>query len=123
MRRHDLFPGCPPFAGGASPQLTPTAYFGYDQTTVTPSNGWTPPSPGLRNALGLLSSSSTTYNGQTNTATVYSYDAMGRVVNFWQCTPYNCANSQANPLMWATQYTYDLAGDVTSWVHPARGSP
>jgi RHS repeat-associated protein len=97
---------------------TPTAGFGYDQTTVHPSNGWTPPG-GLQNTVGRLSSTNTGVNGLTATATVYNYDAMGRVANYWQCTPYNCANPNANPLMWAMSYTYDLAGDVTSWTHPA----
>ena len=49
------------------------------------------------------------------TAMAYSYDPMGRTANFWQCTPSNCGTSS----IWETQYNYDYAGDVTSWVHPA----
>ena len=47
-------------------------------------------------------------------ATVYSYDAMGRPANFWQCIA-----GQLRELGLGTcTYNYDLAGDITSWVHP-----
>jgi RHS repeat-associated protein len=39
---------------------------------------------------------------------------MGRVQGYWQATPLNCGSS-----LWPTFYAYDLAGDVTSWLHPA----
>ena len=45
---------------------------------------------------------------------VYSYDPMGRTKDFWQCNPSNCGASS----IWSTQYNYDQAGDITSWVHP-----
>ncbi len=44
---------------------------------------------------------------------------MGRPLNFWQCNPSNCGTSS----IWNTQYTYDLAGDVTQWVHPDKTYP
>jgi RHS repeat-associated protein len=49
------------------------------------------------------------------TAVAYSYDPVGRTKDFWQCNPSNCGSSS----IWSTQYTYDLAGDIQSWVHPA----
>src|SRR5579875_2529675 len=52
--------------------------------------------------------------GSTQTGVVYSYDPVGRIAGYWQCTPYNCGSSA-----WAMTYNYDLAGDVTSWTHPA----
>jgi YD repeat-containing protein len=58
---------------------------------------------------------SITVNGVTSTTTVQSYDPMGRTTNYWQCTPLNCNTSS----IWPTSYTYDLAGDVSGWTHPA----
>ncbi len=52
--------------------------------------------------------------GHFLTETVQDYDPMGRIKDYWQCTPLNCNSS-----MWAVLYNYDLAGDVTSWNHPA----
>src|SRR5271157_5970007 len=86
---------------------TPTAYFNYDESTYL----GTP----LSNTAGRLSSTATGSKSSPQTATVYSYDLMGRVLNFWQCEPDNCAS----PPWWDTIYTYDLAGDITSWKHPA----
>lgn len=37
---------------------------------------------------------------------------MGRVTDFWQSEP-------AHGSLWNIHYSYDLAGDVTSYVHPA----
>jgi len=45
----------------------------------------------------------------SNTATVNSYDKMGRVATQWQCTPQNCGTGYF-PLV----YTHDLIGDLTS---------
>ena len=49
------------------------------------------------------------------TATVEDYDKMGRSQHYWQCTPLNCGSAS----IWAASYNYDVAGDVTSWNHPA----
>jgi RHS repeat-associated protein len=40
---------------------------------------------------------------------IFSYDAMGRVIQNVQCTPLNCGSPNV-----AMNYTYDLAGDMTS---------
>jgi RHS repeat-associated protein len=55
----------------------------------------------------------TTTSGGVQTGLVYSYDPMGRIKNYWQCTPYNCGSSA-----WQMTYNYDLAGDVTSYTYP-----
>ncbi|TAM80930.1 MAG: DUF2778 domain-containing protein [Acidobacteria bacterium] len=41
-------------------------------------------------------------------------DQMGRVANLWQCAPYNCGSAS----IWNMAYSYDLAGDVTSYTNP-----
>jgi RHS repeat-associated protein len=91
---------------------TPTAGFGYDGTSVT-LGSWT--SPTLQHPVGRLTHTMTTSSGTTLTATVQDYDAMGRAADYWQCTPMSCGASS----IWATNYSYDLAGDLTSWNHPA----
>ena len=53
-------------------------------------------------------------SGSVKTAVVYSYDPMGRTLNFWQCNPSNCGSAS----IYEAQYNYDLAGDVSSWAHP-----
>jgi RHS repeat-associated protein len=87
---------------------TPAAHYSYDEGSVT-IGSWS--SGTLLNTKGRLSH--TTTGSAPSMATVYSYDAMGRPANFWQCSPVNCGSSA-----WAMTYTYDLAGDITSWVHP-----
>jgi len=91
---------------------TPTATFSYDEPAVT-LGSWT--SPGLNNPNGRLTHTATTSGGTILTATVQDYDATGRTKDYWQCTPLNCGSST----IWAALYNYDLAGDVTSWNHPA----
>jgi YD repeat-containing protein len=44
---------------------------------------------------------------QTQAAEVYSYNAMGHLIDNSQCTPQNCGSSTAFPVT----YTYDLLGD------------
>ncbi len=46
---------------------------------------------------------------------MYSYNAVGGATKYWQCTPYNCSGSSK----WEMTYSYNLAGDITSWIHPA----
>ena len=69
--------------------------------------------PNPSESSGRLVGATTTASGSVNTALVYSYDPMGRPLNFWQCNAANCSS------LWNTQYNYDKAGDVTSWTHPA----
>jgi len=40
---------------------------------------------------------------------------MGRTADYWQCTPVNCGGGS----IWATNYSYDAAGDLKWWNHPA----
>lgn len=91
------------------PSNTPTAYFYYDQTNT---GVWG--NPTLSDPKGRLTSAATKLsNGTILTGNMYSYDPMDRIVNYWQCTPYDCSSA------WQMTYSYDLAGDVTSWTHPA----
>ncbi len=48
-------------------------------------------------------------------AVASSYDKLGRTQAHWQCT----TTADCNATIWKTSYNYDLAGDVTSWNHPA----
>jgi RHS repeat-associated protein len=95
---------------------TPSANFFYDQAP-TSWPAWSGAS--FTNAKGRLVLACTNSAAGTcaspATATAYSYDPVGRTLNFWQCDPSNCTSSS----IWNTQYNYDLAGDVISWVHPA----
>ena len=45
-----------------------------------------------------------------STATEYSYDSMGRVIQTYSCAPANCGTGQGRLI----SYTYDYAGDMTS---------
>ncbi len=83
--------------------VTPTATYNYDQTTAF--------GVSLSNPVGRLTS---TVVGTTTGDTIYSYDVMGRVLYYWQCSPYNCASTK-----WELTYGYDLAGDVTSIQYPS----
>ncbi len=94
---------------------TPAASFYYDSNWAC-IDSWRINS--LTNTVGRLmatcTSSAALNCSSSSTATIYSYDAMGRVNGYWQCTPYNCGTGP-----WAMSYTYDLAVDITSWTHPA----
>jgi len=90
---------------------TPPATFSYGQTSVT-IGSWS--SGTLNYPLGRMTEAATTSGGSVQTAVVYSYDPKGRTKDFWQCNPSNCGASS----IWSTQYNYDQAGDITSWVHP-----
>jgi RHS repeat-associated protein len=70
----------------------------YDAATV---NGLT-----ISNPVGRLVKAATT-DGLT--ATVSSYDPMGRIKNQWQCTPQNCGTGY-----FSLPYGYDLLGNITS---------
>jgi RHS repeat-associated protein len=90
---------------------TPTANFFYDETSVTLGGG-AYHNPSLNNPLGRLTHTTTTLGSGTPTATVHSYDPMGRTQVLYQCAPANCFN------MPYASYDYDLAGDVVQWHHP-----
>jgi RHS repeat-associated protein len=81
---------------------TPQANFSYDVATSWPGT-WS-------NLVGRLSAFWTSLP-VPGTATVFSYDSMGRVIRNDQCTPYNCNGSFPSNL------SYDLAGDMTSYTN------
>ncbi len=85
------------------------AYFYYDEASVTVAGT----TYTLTNTKARLSHTS----AASGTAlTIHSYDAMGRTQDLWQCTPFNCSSAS----IWNVHYTYDLAGDLTTWTHPAN---
>lgn len=94
---------------------TPAANFFYDETTVSV-GGWT--SPTLTYTKGHLTHSCTAPNANScqsaQTASAYNYDARGRIVNFWQCSPATCGAAS----IWQMNYTYDFGDDTTSWSNP-----
>src|SRR5208282_5832568 len=87
------------------------ATFSYDESSVTIGNCT---NAGLTYPIGRLTHTTTGNPGAYLTATIQDYDPMGRTAGYWQATPLNCGSS-----LWTAFYSYDLAGDVTSWLHPA----
>jgi RHS repeat-associated protein len=80
------------------------ANFGYDA-----SSGW---GVSLSNGVGRLTE---LWTGTTSnpTATLFSYDPVGRVTfNIW-CTPSYCPTATSS--RFSTTYAYDLAGDLTAF--------
>jgi RHS repeat-associated protein len=90
---------------------TPQANFSYDQGSVS-IGSWS--SGTLPYPLGRLTEATTTSGSTLQTAVAFNYDQMGRVWDYWQCTPANCGNATIPHL----NYTYDAAGDVLTWLHP-----
>ncbi len=86
---------------------TPAASFFYDESSVTVGGM----AYSLTNTKGRLSHTSA--SGGT-ALTLHSYDAAGHTQDLRQCTPFNCSSAT----IWNTHYTYNLAGDVTTWTHP-----
>jgi YD repeat-containing protein len=87
---------------------TPTAYFVYDESSLTlGGNNYT-----MTNGKGRLTHTSIQTNGAF---TIESYDPAGRVLDLWQCTPFNCINSP----YWDMHYQYTSGGYVNDYVHPA----
>jgi len=52
-------------------------------------------------------------------ATVFSYDALGRIVGLAECLPSSCGNGAYDKWL---SYSYDLAGDLLSASDPAAGT-
>lgn len=76
----------------------------YDESTV-----W---GHSLTGVLGRVTS---VYRGNPMvSATVYSYDKMGRVQQQWDCRPSNCGTSS-----FYTNYVYDSAGNLTTLIYPS----
>jgi RHS repeat-associated protein len=95
---------------------TPTAHFQYDQALATV-GGWSHHTGYPAGRLtSVCTTTGTSCTSGVQTGAVYNYDVLGRFAALWQCTPYNCS-AASSP--WGTYYYYDLAGDVTSWAHPA----
>ena len=90
---------------------TPTANFVYDESSVNNDGVYYT----VTNGLGRLTHTWVIYPSGNFFVTIHSYDAAGRVQDYWQCTPYNCLTTS----IWNSHYTYDSAGNISSWTHPA----
>jgi RHS repeat-associated protein len=90
---------------------TPTKTLQYDANP-----GWSVSPTNLKGRLALASSGS----GSTATGDLFSYDAMGRVLQTWECAPWTCGTS--NQTARAIWYNYDWEGDVTLEGDAASGS-
>jgi RHS repeat-associated protein len=82
--------------------FTPSKGFSYDTNAY-----WAQTGTNLKGRLAVTGTGGTA----TWTGSLFSYDAMGRVVNIWQCAPATCGtgNQAARPLSFA----YDWAGNLT----------
>ena len=86
------------YTAQSCPMTAPVATYAYDASSV---DGLS-----LTNPVGRMVKAATA-DGQT--ATVNTYDPMGRINNQWQCTPQNCGHSY-----FSLPYAYDLLGNMTS---------
>jgi len=80
---------------------TPSASYAYNQTSVA--------GRVLTNTIGRLSSEATA--GAYPTGSLFSYDAMGDIVDNSQCTPQNCSGSTVFPV---TYSSYNVLGEPFS---------
>lgn len=86
------------YANEAPGMSTPLVTINYDEASAF--------GTALTNTIGRISSE---YTGNTTqTGTIFSYDAAGRIVNHSQCTPQNCGTS-----LFPVSYSYDGVGDQT----------
>lgn len=97
--------------------------FGYDPTNRLLSKtytDYTTPTPGVTNIYDTASVDGLTVTNPVGrlvktstsdglTATVNSYDQVGRIKNQWQCTPQNCGSGY-----FSLPYLYDFMGNITS---------
>jgi len=89
--------------------LTPGKYYFYDVALNWPS------ASSATNVKGRLAMTSTS----SSTGSMFSYDSMGRVKVMWQCAPSICPSAQESRP--ALQFSYDLAGNLTSEFDGASG--
>jgi RHS repeat-associated protein len=82
---------------------TPTAIYYYDLATPWGTNYG-------GSYLGRLNQANTSNSAGLLTSSIFVYDPMGRVTMNGKCTPTNCALAGFH-----TSYSYDLAGDLTSY--------
>jgi len=97
-----------------------TTTFGYDALNRLLTKVYSDGTPGVTNTYDAATVDGLTLSypvgrlvktatNDVKTATVNSYDPMGRVKNQWQCTPQNCGTGY-----FSLPYGYDLLGDITS---------
>lgn len=91
---------------------TPAVNYDYDRVNIWMNNTLIP----VSNGDGRVGVTCVLVGTNCNAMDGYSYDAMGRVIDHWQCSLAQCT---ATPPYWHTHYDFDLAGDVKDWTHPA----
>ena len=86
--------------------VTPTTYYNYD---TNPYQSWSAET--TTNLKGNLAIASRFSGNTLITSTLFSYDAMGRVLNLWQCAPSICGtvNQASRPIA----FNYDWTGNKT----------
>ncbi len=96
-----------------SPQVTPNKTFAYDTNAYWLQTAAT----NLKGRLAVMGAST---SASDQTGALFSYDAMGRVTNLWQCAPSICGTSSqaSRPL----SFSYDWTGNLTSEGDPASGN-
>ncbi len=95
--------------------LTPRKLFDYDVTCCA----WTPSITNVKGRLSVMGAELGS-NTATLSGSLFSYDAMGRVLNVWECTPSTCGTSAQNSR--SVWYNYDWAGNVTLEGDSAAGA-
>jgi RHS repeat-associated protein len=91
--------------------ITPNKAFLYDVE-----ENWTPSVTNLKGRLAVMGAS--TSSGASHSGSLFSYDAMGRVLNMWQCGPSTCATNQNGH---ALSFSYDWTGNLISESDGASG--
>jgi RHS repeat-associated protein len=95
--------------------VTPNKNFNYD-TNVVWSGVVSPTNPKGHLVFygAILGSNTATWSGAA-----LSYDAMGRVLNLWQCGPTTCGTGVQLDV--GMGFAYDWTGNLRSWYDPASG--
>ncbi len=91
--------------------LTPGKTFLYDVN-----NAWTPTVTYPKGRLVVMGAGS----GSTHSGSLFSYDALGRVLNMWQCGPSTCGTSNQNSH--TLSFTYDWTSNLLSEDDGAAGN-
>lgn len=92
--------------------ITPHKSYTYDKSCCWTNAG------SATNLKGRLVTISTGNGNPGNSGALFSYDAMGRVVNMWQCGPSNCSAGQTRRVL---SFTYDWGSNLTSEQDEASG--
>jgi hypothetical protein len=93
---------------------TPSKYYYYDTNSYVSWSSET--TTNLKGRLAIASTSTPTLL----TSSLFSYDAMGRPLHIWACTPSTCSTSAQTGR--SIGYNYDLAGNISLESDGASGA-